>query len=169
MAKLPLDGQEMLELFRRSISAPGKGADVDEEELALLAEGRIGELSAEDRSRVLRAVAADESLQDLVVDVRRIYESESISTPQRGHAFWANTTRAVFALAACAMLALGTWRLLDPPATGGAGTIGQSSVNLPGASPSANWHVTRDRLLIASGGIALILAIPVAWWALRRR
>jgi hypothetical protein len=160
MAMQPRNSIDLQRLFERAIARDAQGLHVDEEELVLLAEGRIDELSD---ARVLRAVAADPELAEVVAEARELFAAQPAGARGRESHRLMFATRAVFALAACVMLSLGLWRMIDPPAAPGG--IGTASVSTQPATSDA-W---RETALIVSIVVAVLLAVPVAWWAIRSK
>ena len=90
--------------------------------------------------------------------------------PQTGSQTFRLATRTLWALAASLTLALGVWRIADPPqpeTKGGFGTFGVGDAGTTGTPAMRASDQVRDNVLVIVGLACLLLSIPVTYWALR--
>jgi len=88
---------------------------IDEEDLSLLCEGRIEEIDAEARGRLLEQIAADPAAAQIVAELRALGWGKEQTRGDAG-AMTLRLCAWAWAAAACVVIALGTWRVMAPPA-----------------------------------------------------
>jgi hypothetical protein len=161
------------------------GVELDEEHMALLAEGRLDALSPPERDRLLRLIAADPAAGELLAELDQLglrpptVEDSRTARPRSSRAFY--TLFSLWAAAACLFLSLLLWRAADPPAPlapdGTLRVMGTSSADLDYWEQLDHQRrverVQRDRYrdyaLIISTGTGLVLSIGLVAYALRRK
>lgn len=198
MNRIPTSRDEMAAMLESAfiLQLPPQGASVNEEHLALFAEGRGEELAPADRDRLLAQIASDCELAELLADLiqpgaiaAREARAQKLEAKKARPGLTMNDatekvyrlqmwTQRLWAIAACLMLGLGGWWMLFPSMTtflapinmlGGA--FHSMGVEPPPAHPGFfSYHtleLCRDVLWVISIGLTALLSIPVAYWQLR--
>ena len=183
MSASNLNRQQLIDLIRqtwRTDHAVGPPS-FDEEDLILLATGRLEEVPGNRRNDLLRCVASDDELAELVSQLNAL----GLSDEQHGHAEQPAATRLMigaryaWAIAACLLLMLGIWRVADPPAPV---TIHGTLKPYATEAQSDYWQQldrqrlveraerdrVRDYALLGTSIACVVLTIPVVITALRR-
>jgi hypothetical protein len=182
MSPLAWNRSELTQLLASVIHEPDAGRDLDEEQLALLAEGRLDALAAPERERVLRAIAADPQSGDLLIELDQlgIRPAASAKAGGAGRRQTSYVLLGLWAAAACLLLGLALWRAADPPAP----IAPDGSLRVLGADAGeleyweqlshqrrierAQRDRYRDYALIISTGTGLVLSVGLVLYALRR-
>jgi hypothetical protein len=112
--QIPKSPAEIVRLLTRTMSASGDAGEINEEDLALLCLGRIDEIPAEARARLLQKISADPQAGEVIAELRQMgwgaevrIADPAMLTLRIGSWAWA--------AAACLAIALGVWRLAAPP------------------------------------------------------
>ena len=186
MSDTPRNRTQLIRLMSDVIRTESVEAEpIDDEHVALLAEGRLGELSPDQQDDLLRAVVADPSNAELLKDLCDLGLGQSGKpTSSTGHPFGRFPLRAftgAWAAAACLMIGLGLWRVADPPPVCGpagvtrpydadAGPDYWSQLDSQRLAERAGRDRYRDYALIASTTTCFILSVGlVAAVRYRRR
>ena len=197
MNTIPRNRSQMAVLLQEAIDnhqppgPPGPPSEppLTDEEVALVATGRLDELSPADQDRVLRQIAGDgESAQVLKEVYYALGLGRRDKAPPATWTFAASLpfVRVALTAAACMVVVMGLWRLADPPAPisqAPDGSFRIMSHGGPGSAQPDYWaqldqqrlaqraqrdHL-RDYALIASTTTCLILAVPIVWLAIHPR
>ena len=168
--------KRMLGLVRRVMaSGADDEAELNEEHLALLAEGRGDLLDEADRRRLLDRIACDPEAGALLADLSAIEEIQSASVGGSSRIRLKSIARSLaigWAAAACMLIAVGAWRVARPPVPiGPDGKIIQRYAADP-ARPDyydqlqrqrlerqARWDPYRDYALCIAVGACLVMSI----------
>ena len=177
---------ELIRLLTDAIQrAAGEGGELDEEHIALLAEGRLDALSPPERDRLLRLIAADPAAGQLLAELDQLgirpADTSDVRRVRPGSSRTFYSLLSLWAAAAGLMLGLALWRAADPPAP----LAPDGTLLLMGAEGDEldYWEqldhqrrierVQRDRYrdyaLIISTGTGLVLSVGLVAYALRRR
>lgn len=176
---LSITREQLVDLMETAIAAvpAPAGPEPTEEELALLAAGRLSSHTGVNRARVLAHVAANPVMARLVSQLHG--DLAGPQAPQQG--LLRPVVRTLLALAAAVALALGVWRAMDPPRSGplvrvvplnarpGAPDYWDQARQQKNRPEDPQWEALRDWVLLAASTTAFVLAIPVAYWALYER
>jgi hypothetical protein len=120
-----MNNAAMVRLLDQSISQfanPGS-TEVNEEHLTLLCMGRIDELSAAERYVILRQIAADAELANLVAQMREMGWGEDEHPASTFQDVILRITPIAWSLAACLAVALGVWRFAGSTPNSGNGAV----------------------------------------------
>lgn len=181
MTPPPGPTSQMFQLLMHATEpTPPKAGDdqVPDEHLLLVAQGRVAELGDEDRERLLRRIINDPLEARLLREMHDLSAQEQkITAPTRGPILLRRWLSMGLAAAACLLITLGIWRLIDPPAPfviSTDGTIGMAQHTGPQATPETDYwgkldrqqredRLRRDELrdyaLLAATGTSLVLAV----------
>jgi hypothetical protein len=179
--------------MRRIDSHPGTSA-VDEEHLVLFASGRLDRVPESMRGPLLRAVATNPALGQLIAELHELRLDEGAVRIEQAHGSPNVIARigprvgaplgVTWLVAACMLFGIGLWRFGDPPAPlNPDGSVSMMQMEqTPGPSQDywqelddqrrierAHRDQYRDYALVATATATLILSIPVAWLVLRPR
>ncbi len=111
----PTTERELARLLDDAVTQAAReaGAPPEDEQVALLLEGRIDELGREQRDEVLRRIAGDDDAGQTVASIGRL---EARGGEARPGGRWLGPWLGVaWAAAACVVVSLASWRLADPP------------------------------------------------------
>ena len=99
-------------VFRKAFEMcdTANSSELDDEYIAMIAEGRINEISEPERSRLLDAIAADPELAMLL---ENLSDAEICSFSVVGQKSSARKLAVAWAAAACIMIGLLTWKTMD--------------------------------------------------------
>jgi len=182
----PKNRSDMIHLLHAAMDQSGSTtADrtIEDEHIALLAEGRLDELPESDRQHLLRQVASDPQIAQVLREVRQLIDAPAAGTRQGiSSQSFMRFTQYAWAAAACLFLTLGLWRMVDPSAPLQRGP--DQSVHILQNQPAGStdyWQMhnqqqlknrlhqdeLRDWALIISSGVCVILANPVVLIAVR--
>jgi len=164
-------------------SAPDR---VSPEDLYLLATGGLQRIPENRRRDLLEAIAADPALAQLVAQLHHDAGrgasdgGQAVAHGARRPPAWVRQLmHGMLAAAACLTIAMGAWRFADTPTHPAPGT---ENIETYQADPAHDYwrdagaqarieREVRDRMrdyaLLLSAAATFVLAIPVAWWALR--
>ena len=176
MSDTPRNRTQLIRLMNEVILAgSAQTGSIDDEQIALLAEGRLGELPPDQQEDLLRAVVADPSHAELLENLCDLGLGQSgETTPKPSRLFGRYPVRLLtgaWAAAACLMIGLGLWRVADPPAAQEpAGAIRPYDAAPPGPdywsqldrqrlAGRASRDQYRDYALVASTTTCLILSV----------
>ena len=183
MPSAPSDRAEMLRLVNGAIDALQRDSDepIDEEHVSLLVTGQVERIPPAQRQDLLREVARDPELAQLVRDLHALGLSESDDGAERSPVLFSfgRVTTIVWAAAACVLFGLGGWRLIDPPAPIAAdGTLQTyqadarmdywEQLDRQRLIERAEHDRMRDMALLACAAACLVLSVPVVWRVMRR-
>jgi len=190
MSIKPKNRSEMVDILKAALNhaaaTKGEQHPLDDEQIALAATGQLDRLPAAERAWILRSIAADPESAELLSQVHDVLaESKSDLGGHRAGGpvlyTFRRATHVAWAAAACLALMLGAWRMADPPLALSPDDISFQPYQQQG--PPNYWdevdqqrqidrHVRdqmRDYALVACGFTCVVLAIPVAWWAVQGR
>ena len=182
MTTIPSNRAQLIALLRQAIEADqGPDGPIDDEHLILLATGRGDRLSDEQRRSLLRQVAANPEAARLVRELHELGLDEGQDAPDVSPPVvftFRRVAQVGWAVAACLFIAIGAWRMADPPAPLNLdGTIRPyqtddridywEQLDRQRLIERAEHDHLRDIALVISASACLVLAIPVAWWLLR--
>ncbi|MGD1278012.1 MAG: hypothetical protein ABR964_12420 [Tepidisphaeraceae bacterium] len=192
--QLPRNADELVRVLQGALGQRAGPEPIDEEQLALLCEGRIEAIDAEARGRLLEQIAADPAAAQVVAELRALgWGSErgrgDAGTMTLRLCAWA------WAAAACLVIALGTWRVMAPPlaapmqarqispppqTTGPGFAVEPNPTNAgeqrtpppqkvaptpqPKPAPRAGAWALRDMALVGAAIIVVLLTIPTVQW-----
>jgi len=113
--------RDMIQLLAESIDSqqPAPSTEIDDEQIALLAAGKLDHLNQAQRKRLLRQVASDLIAGELLRDLceLKLEESErAAATNGRRLRVALRLVAAGWAVAACLMVGLLVWRMTNPAA-----------------------------------------------------
>jgi len=105
----------LAELLDDAMTGPTAENEVTDEQLAAVAGGRLTDIAAADRQRVLLAISRDAVASRTVAELARLERAE-INNVDRPYVIF-SFARPVAALAACLLLSLLGWKAIDPSFT----------------------------------------------------
>ena len=179
--------ENIIKLFANSVHSHSTAHtdQIDDEEIALLATGQLDKLPPARRKQLLHQVATDPVAARLVKDIHSLNLDESVEAQR---SMWRSSPRlrsvtVAWALAACLMMGLFLWRVVDPtPPVRGAGTVqvyGEtqeppdywSQLEKQRLAQQATYHGYREYALVATTTICLVLSVGLVACvvSLRRR
>jgi hypothetical protein len=174
----PITEREMAQLLDDAIGHAGDDGlpSPDDEQVALLLEGRVDELSEMGRDQLLRQIAASPEAGEAVAAIGRLGGRQVGRSDGWRIGPWVGVA---WAAAACLVVSLGAWRLADPPQTAEAVLQLQALDASETASPSQQQRRAelaeqiergrqRDWALGIGGVVCVALTIPVAIALIRR-
>lgn len=211
MEHIPTNCDEMAVLVESAIAGcPGPSdAEPNIEHLAMLAAGEGDRLSEADRTLLLRQIVADPASARVVAELAgagtpfadlaarvprgksrpRGRDADGRSAGRSGDAWALTWSRRLWAVAACAVIGLGAWRLADPPSRpavpmpnptftlqnqrppGGRLPTGGRAGQAPPATKPAGFFddlTGRDWALLLAAVAWAALSVPAVWLAVRR-
>lgn len=175
MEETPSQKNARLRLIRDALA---RGADAGatplrDEDLILLAEGRLDEVDASRRDALLQAVACDSTLSAAVAEFSAMVYPHGLETETEPLAKIGPVGSASrfamhngWKIAAMVALAFGAWRLADPPGAVPDNTVVIRDMHVPGDEPGGSG-VWRDVALGAS--VALTAGLFAAHLLRKRR
>ena len=186
MSDTPRNRTQLIRLMNEVIRTGSvETGSIDDEHVALLAEGRLGDLSRDQQDDLLRTVVADPSNAELLKDLCDLgLGGSGKPASSTGHLFGRLPLRVLtgaWAAAACLMIGLGLWRVADPPPVYGpagvtrpydAGATGPdywSQLDRQRLTERASRDRYRDYALVASTTTCLILSVGLVAAVRHRR
>lgn len=180
------DKTQMIALLQSilSHSGPEVGASVDDEALALLAEGGVDALPREQRDQLLAQVAANPKA---ALMLQQLCELRSeVSSPATTRITILHFTKRVWTVAACLMVGLFISRMTLPtPTPSSVAPVSPPGRVTPYLSPDQpdywdqvdqkrlqnnhHWYQHRDMALVISTGTCAVLSIGILVLSLRRK
>jgi len=175
------DKNQLIAMLRSAIATHSRGdlSTVDNEQITLVAEGRLHELEPAQRDRLLRQIAGT---PDAALLLKRLHDLDLSGTALRGAAREPHIFRiatGMLAIAASLMIGLLVTRLIVPtpvpmhnglvPFTAPAQPDYWHQLDEQRRQQKIKWCTYRDYALVFSTVSCLVLSVGVVWIALRRR